>query len=185
MRSLLSALSLILLLAIIPRCATPVSQEVILCDPPQAEIHWGKTESSLEKTPLKTPNTRSVSAQKLESWCYQVRKTGYHDSQITCREEEGFRYLDFRLIPLRTEVTSEPPEAIIYCGPAQDRLERTDYRTPKTLTVKELPPSFRSSAWEDGYLQVKKEGYQDSEIIFLPRQQEDRKIHLKLVPVTR
>ena len=184
MRSLLYALSLILLLALIPRCASSVSQEVILCDPPQAEIYWGKTESSLEKTRLKTPNSRSISAPKWESWCYQVKKEGYRDSEITCRGEEGFRYLEFRLLPLKTAITSEPPEAIIYCGPTKDRLERTNYRTPRIITVKDLPTGY-GSAWEDWYLQVKKEGYQDSEIIFLPRQQTDHSIHFELTPVTR
>ena len=94
MTSLLPVLSLILLLAFLPGCASSVSQEVLLCDPPQAEIYWGKTENSLEKTRLTTPSSRSLSASKWESWCYQVKKEGYRDSEITCRGEEGFRYLD-------------------------------------------------------------------------------------------
>jgi len=184
MTSLHPVLSLILLLAFLPGCASSVSQEVILCDPPQSEIYWGKTENSLEKTRLTTPSSRSLSAPKWESWCYQVKKEGYRDSEITCRGEEGFRYLEFRLLPLKTAITSEPPEAIIYCGPTKDRLERTDYRTPRTITIKDLPTGY-GSAWENWYLQVKKEGYRDSEIISLPRQKDDRSIHFVLTPVAR
>jgi hypothetical protein len=183
-KSLFSALFLLLLLAFIPKCASSVSQEVIFCDPPQAEIYWGKTESSLEKTGLKTPNSRSISASEWESWCYQVKKEGYRDSEITCRREEGFRYLDFRLIPIKTVITSEPPGAIVYWGATNDRLERTDFRTPTIITVKDLPPGS-SADWKDWYFQVKKEGYQDSEVILLPRQRHDRDIHFQLTPDKR
>jgi hypothetical protein len=181
MRSLFSALLLILLLAFISGCASSVSQEVIFCDPPHADIYWGKTAASLESTGLKTPNSRSISASKLESWCYQVKKEGYHDSEIICRGAEGFRYLDFHLSPIKTVITSEPPGAIIYWGATKDRLERTDLRTPRIITVEDLPTD--SGADRKGrYFQVKMEGYQDSEIIFLPRQHQDRKIHFKLTP---
>lgn len=184
MKTLYLPLILLLLLGILSSCASSMSQEIILCDPPQAEIYWGKTESNLEKTGLKTPSSRSISGSNWESWCYQVKKNGYHDSEITCRGEEGFRYLDFRLIPLRTEITSEPTGAVIYWGPTKDRLERTDFRTPRIVTVEDLPTD-RGSDWEEWYFQVKKEGYQDSEIIFSPALQQDRNIHFKLVPVTR
>lgn len=170
-----------MLLAFISRCASPVSQEIIFCDPPQADIYWGKTEGSLENTGLKTPNSRTISAPKLESWCYQVKKEGYHDSEILCREEEGFRYLDFQLNPVKTVISSEPSGAIIWWGATKDRLERTDLRTPRTISVEDLP--FGSGVdWMEKYFQVKKEGYQDSEIIFLPRQQKDRNIHFELFP---
>lgn len=183
-RTPLVALAVITLSVFMAGCATYMSQEVILCDPPQAEIYWGKSESSLQKTQLKTPNSRSISASKLERWCYQVKKEGYHDSEITCREEEGFRYLDFRLIPLKTTITSEPPEATIYFGAAKERLERTDYRTPRIITVKELPAGY-GATWGVWCIQVKKEGFQDSETICSPRQTHDRTIHFVLRPSTR
>jgi hypothetical protein len=181
MRSLFSALSLILLLAFISRCASSVSQEAIFCNPPQADIYWGKTEASLERTGLKTPNCRSISAPKLESWCYQVKKKGYHDSEIICRGEEGFRYLDFHLIPIKAVITSEPPGAIIYLGARKDRLEQTGFRTPRIFAVEDLPTDSGADR-EGSYFQVKMEGYHDSEVIFLPRQQQDREIHFKLTP---
>ena len=184
MRTLISILLALLLLAFIPRCASPLSQEALFSDPPQAEIYWGKTQSSLEKTGLKTPNSRSLSASTLEGWCYQLKKSGYYDSEIACRGEEGFRYLNFHLIPIKTTITSEPPGAIVYWGATNDRLERTDFRTPTIITVKDLPPGS-SADWKDWYFQVKKEGYQDSEVILLPRQRHDRDIHFQLTPDKR
>jgi hypothetical protein len=50
--------------------------------------------------------------------------------------------------------------------------------------VKDLPTD-RGYDWGDGYFQVKKDGYQDSEIIFSPALQQDRSIHFQLPPATR
>jgi hypothetical protein len=184
MRNLFSILFLILILAFISRCASSTSQEIIFCDPPKADIYWGKTEGSLEKTGLTTPHSRSLSVSRWESWCYQVKKEGYHDSEIICRREEGFRYLDFKLTPLKTSITSEPSGAIVYWGPGRDQLERTDHRTPTTITSKDLSTES-GAAWDDWFFQVKKEGYHDSEVLFLPRKQHDRSIHFELTPVKR
>jgi hypothetical protein len=182
MRSLFSLQVVLLLLAFVSGCASPSSQEVIFCDPPQADIYWGKTEGSLEKTGLTTPHSRSISAPKWESWCYQVKKEGYNDSEILCRREESFRYLDFKLTPIQTSITSEPLGAVVYWGPRKDQMERTDHWTPSTITSKDLSTES-GAAWDDWYFQVKKEGYRDSEIIFLPRQRHDRTIHFELKPV--
>ena len=183
MRPFFSALFLlIVLLALLAGCATSPSQEIIVCNPPQADIYWGRTEADLEKTGFVTPHSRSVPFSKLESWCYQLRKEGYHDSEILCREEEGFRYLDIRLTPKKTVITSEPSGAVIYWGPGKDRLVRTDYRTPRTITIAEGRPFGYGAAWEDCYFQVSVEGYEDSEIIFLKRQPQDRSVHFELIP---
>ena len=153
-------------------------QEIITCDPPQAGIYWGKTESQLKKTGYKTPHSRTISGSNWEPWCYQVKKDGYHDSEIICREEEGYRYLDFQLVPLKTTITSEPPNAIIYWGPSKDQLERTEHRTPRTITAKE---HAGGASWKDWYFQVKKKGYHDSEVVFLPQQSRDRSVHFELI----
>jgi hypothetical protein len=184
MRNFFSILFLIVVLAFISSCASSTSQEIIFCDPPRADIYWGKTKGSLEKTELTTPYSRTLSASRLESWCYQVKKEGYHDSEIMCRRPEGFRYLDFKLVPLRTSITSDPSGAVVYWGPRKDRLQRTYYRTPTAITSKDLS-SESGAAWDDWFFQVKKEGYHDSEVVFLPRQQHDRSIHFKLTPIKR
>ena len=184
MKTIFSILSLVLIFAFVAGCASPTSQESIFCDPPKADIYWGKTEGNLQKTGLTTPHSRSISASKLESWCYQVRKEGYHDSEIVCREEEGFRYLEFRLTSIETSITSEPSGAIVYWGQRKDQMEETYHRTPTTITSKE-PSALGGAAWDDWYFQVKKEGYRDSEIIFLQRQQHDRSIHFELIPLPR
>jgi hypothetical protein len=184
MRSLLSILCLMLLLSFLSGCAGTTSQEIIFCDPPQADIHWGKTEDSLEKTGLTTPHTRSLSVPRWEKWCYQVKKEGYYDSAIECRSEESFRYLDFKLSPIKTTITSEPSGAVVYWGPSKDQLERTDHRTPSTITSRDLPAG-EGAAWDDWYFQLKKEGYHDSEVVFMRRQQQDRSVHFELMPVKR
>jgi len=153
-------------------------QEIITCYPPQATIYWGKTESQLKKTGYKTPHSRTISGSNWEPWCYQVKKNGYHDSEIICREEEGYRYLDFQLVPLKTTITSQPPDAIIYWGPSKDQLERTEHRTPRTITAKE---HAGGASWKDWYFQVKKKGYFDSEIVFQPQPSSDRSVHFELI----
>lgn len=184
MRNLFSILSLALLFAFTAKCASSISQEMIFCDPPTADIYWGKTEDSLKKTGLSTPHSGSISASKLESWCYQVKKEGYYDSTVVCREEESFRKLDFELTPIKTSITSEPSGAVVYWGPRKDQMEETYHRTPTTFSSKE-PSAASGAAWDDWYFQVKKEGYQDSEIMFLQRQQHDRSIHFELTPLPR
>jgi hypothetical protein len=153
-------------------------QEIVTADPPQAHIYWGKTESELKKTGYKTPFSRTTSGSNWESWCYQAKKEGYHDSAIVCREEEGYRNLNFRLAPRKTTITSQPPNAIIYWGPLKDQLERTEHRTPRTITVKE---HGGGASWKDWYIQVKKNGYNDSEVGFLPQQSSDRSVHFELI----
>lgn len=156
-------------------------QEIITCDPPQAHIYWGKTRSDLKETGHKTPYSRSTSGSHWEPWCYQVKKDGYHDSETICRQEEGYRYLDFRLVPLKTTITSQPPDAIVYWGASEEQISKTTYRTPRTVTVKDHPGG---ASWKDWYYQVKKEGYHDSEIVFMPRQADDRQIHIELKPLS-
>jgi hypothetical protein len=173
--------AIILLMPFISGCAGTL-QEIITCDPPQAHIYWGKTKSTLEKTGHKTPYSRSVSGSNWEPWCYQAKKDGYHESEIICREEEGYRYLDFRLAPFKTTITSEPPDATIYWGPSEEQIGKTTYRTPRTVTVKDHPDG---ASWKDWYYQVKKDGFHDSEIVFMPLQAEDRKIHIELEPLSR
>lgn len=159
-------------------CAGTI-QEIITCDPPHADIYWGKTTSNLEKTENKTPHSRSISAATWEGWCYQVKKEGYHDSEIICREEEGYRYLNFQLVPLKTSITSEPNGAMVYWGASEEGLYKTTYWTPETVTVKDVPSG---ASWKDWYYQVKKDGYHDSEIVFLPGNLEDRSVHFELEP---
>ena len=173
--------SIILLIPFFSACASTL-QEIITCDPPQAHIYWGKTKSALEKTGHKTPYSRTISGSSWEDWCYQVKKDGYHDSEIICRGEEGYRYIDFRLVPIKTTITSEPPDATIYWGASQEQIRKTMYRTPRTVTVKDHPDG---ASWKDWYYQVKKDGYYDSEIVFIPLQEDDRQIHIELKPLSR
>ena len=173
--------SIILLTPFVSACASTL-QEIITCDPPQAHIYWGKTTSALEKAGHKTPYSRSISGSNWEDWCYQVKKEGYRDSEVICRGEEGYRYLDFRLVPLKTTITSQPPDATIYWGPSEQQIGKTIHRTPRTVTVKD---HANGASWKDWHYQVKKEGYYDSEIVFMPLKANDRQIHFELKPLSR
>jgi hypothetical protein len=156
-----------------------IVQEIITCDPPQADIYWGKNPEQLFATGYKTPYSRSLHISAWESWCYQVKKDGYFDSEIVCRGKESYRYLDFFLPPLKTTITSDPPNATIYWGPSGDRLHRTVHKTPRSVIAKDTP---EGASWKDWYFQVRKEGYHDSEILFLPRQSKDRNAYYALKP---
>jgi len=160
---------------IITGCAGTL-REIITCDPPNGHIYWGKTQSELEDTGYTTPNSRSIPGAVWESWCYQVKKDGYHDSDIICKAEgDDYRHIDFKLKPLKTIITSEPPEAIIYWGTSKDGLKETIYTTPRVESNVR-----RGASWKDYYFQVKKEGYLDSEIVFQPRSSSDRYVHFQV-----
>jgi hypothetical protein len=77
-----------------------IIREIISSEPSGADIYWGKTKRLMMETGLKTPHTRSMYTDALESWCYQVKMQGYHDSKIECRPEEiGERKVNFILSP--------------------------------------------------------------------------------------
>jgi hypothetical protein len=153
------------------------SYQMITSDPPWADIYWGKTQTNLTKSPHMTPYSNTIAGKKWESWCYQVTRSGYHDSEIICREMETYRKVHFNLTPVETMVSSEPESAIIYWGPAKDQMYLTGYMTPHTEADVPL-----GASWKDWYFQVKKEGYLDSEVIFLPQASTDRRVHFVLKP---
>jgi hypothetical protein len=167
----------VLIVPYLAGCAS-ATYEVITCTPPQAEIYWGKTPSQLEVTGHRTPYSTSISGSSWESWCYQVKKEGYHDSDIICRQKGQYRNLDFYLVPLKTTIDSVPPGATIYWGPSAQQLTETKHVTPRTITVKDVA---NGASWKAWYYQVKKKGYDDSEIVFLPQQTSDRRLNFELV----
>ena len=100
----------ILMVVLIPGCTSTISErkpeekikETVVSEPHGADIYWGKTQSNLEKAGYKTPHSRSISAKALESWCYQVKKEGYYDSEAICSDKtSGNRYVHFELKPLK------------------------------------------------------------------------------------
>jgi hypothetical protein len=109
LRPMMSFLLIIFLFSLLGGCAGEL-REVITCTPPNADIYWGKTPSDLEKTEHTTPFSRTISGSEWEPWCYQVKKEGYHDSPIVCRDKERSRYVNFYLEPLMPTTTAEPPE---------------------------------------------------------------------------
>jgi|GEM_PF-7123535 len=156
-------------------------EEIIISDPPWADIYWGKSRQELVGPVGKTPHSRSMTGVKWEPFCYQVKKAGYHDSQIICKAgEKGDRYVHFNLKPLKLTVTSNPEGAGIYWGSSRDALKSTGFKTPHTDT-----DSDRGANWKSWYFQVKRAGYKDSEVAFRPRSDHDRRIHFVLTPLDR
>jgi hypothetical protein len=97
---------LLIVLFLFGGCAS-APLEVITCTPPHADIYWGPTPTELRKSGHKTPFSREISGSEWKPWCYQVKKEGYHDSQIVCREREKSRYINFNLDPLIPTSRSE------------------------------------------------------------------------------
>lgn len=169
----------VLIVPFLSGCAANI-YEVITGYPPQADIYWGKNPTNLEKTGYKTPYSRSLSEPSWGNWCYQIKKDGYRDSDIICRQKEAYRHLDFHLVPLKTTISSEPPDAIIFWGSAEDQLKKTIHQTPH----QEYNVS-NGASWKDWYFQVKMKGYNDSGIVFLPQQSSDRHVLFELKPIAR
>jgi len=149
-------------------CSSTV-YETIKSDPLEAHIYWGKTSSDLEKSGYKTPYTKAIPESKLEPWCFQLQKDGYHKSDIYCRENELSWLVDYKLIPLKTTITSEPPDATIYWGPAKDQIGKTEYVTPHIES-----DVYLGASWKKWHFQVKKDGYHDSVIVFKPEMESDQ-----------
>ena len=177
MKNKIYSLVILLLILLISGCTHHV-QEVILSSPPGGDIYWGKSESEMVKTGRQTDSVRSMAGEEWESWCYQVIREGYLPSEIACRPAgEVYRTIQFNLTRINTFITSEPSNAEIYWGPSKDHLTKTGYLTPLTENRMHIDARYK-----DWYFQVKKEGFKDSEIIFLPRAKEDREIHFVLDP---
>ena len=154
--------------------------ETIKSDPSQADIYWGKTSSNLEKSKYKTPFTRSLPESKLEPWCFLVKKDGYHKSNIYCRDKELSWLVNVKLVPLKTEITSEPPGATIYWGVAKEKIYKTEYLTPHIESDVNL-----GANWKDWSFQVKRNEYKDSPIVVKSKEEGDRHVHFDLIPAKR
>lgn len=145
--------------------------------PPGAEILWGKAGSDLQESGFTTPHTRTFSESDKEPWCYQVKKAGYHDSEVYCRDLEISMFVDIDLTPIKTIITSAPPGASIFWGPSMQEVSMTGYTTPHEEADTKL-----GASWKDWYFQVKKDGFNDSEINFRPEERVDRYVNFALTP---
>ena len=131
-------LLIIFLFPLLGGCAGEL-REVITCTPPNADIYWGKTPSDLEKTEHTTPFSRQISGSEWEPYCYQVKKEGYHDSPIVCRDKERSRYVNFYLEPLMPTTTAEPPEDSFREPPEQKPEEAEQARQGQKVSPEAKP----------------------------------------------
>ena len=162
-------LLIFLILPLLAGCAS-APLEVITCTPPHADIYWGPSPTELKKTGHKTPFSREISGSEWESWCYQVRKDGYHDSQIVCRDREKSRYINFNLDPLMPTTPPETEAVITPREPSQDELEKSKQVIPEkeSVAIKETSRKVDSP-------QAKKERSQDTRIASKPQPSKKQK----------
>jgi hypothetical protein len=154
--------------------------EVVTSEPYNAEIYWGESEETLEKSGVMTPYSTIHRGMALESRCFQVKKDGYHESEINCRPDEDYRHVHFDLRPLTTMITSDPPGATILWGPTREDLEQTEYETPFAVKADKA-----RAGWKDWYFKVQKDGYPEPEIVFLAQEPTDRQVHFDLKGLVR
>lgn len=160
-------------------CAQRQIYEGIYSSPEDGLIIWGKTPSEMTNSEKLTPSGRYVTGDQWESWCYQVIKAGYLPSETVCRPDgETNRKVTFKLREIKTSISSDPPGAEIYWGPSKDHLTKADRLTPWQEDRVKIGANYKG--W---YFQAKKEGYRDSEILFLANTTSDRDVHFTLVPV--
>ena len=162
-------LLIFLILPFLPGCAS-APLEVITCTPPHADIYWGQSPTELKKTGYKTPFSREISGSEWEPWCYQVKKDGYHDSHVVCRDKEKSRYINFNLDPLMPTTPPEPESAAPDRVPAEEKEKKTEQVAPES----ERLPSKEVSRKADSP-QVKKEVPQDTKIVSKPQVSEKQK----------
>ena len=196
-------LSLFLTIMIAAGCTTIKTS--VTSDPSGAKIFWGPTKSDLEWDGKVTPYEEShdVFLAEWKAGCVQVKKDGYQDSEVVCRpKEQRDRHVHFVLKPKARQVThhitSDPPGAEIFwgfnestmaslgpgklTGKFKNFIDKYHFFTPVTpyehrfeAPFGKIPPSC---------YQVKKEGYQDSEVICKHQgDREDLDFHFVLHPL--
>ena len=92
----------LLLIIIIASGCEYVIKHQITSDPTGAVIYSGPDAQSLQKRNAVTPQIQSYTDidAHWKPWCYQVKKKGYWDSKITCKEMGNIgqdRYVHFVL----------------------------------------------------------------------------------------
>ena len=88
----LSAIILITFLFMNFGCSKTI-YETIRSNPSQADIYWGESSSKLINSGNKTPYSNSFPESKLEHMCFQLKKEGYQNSPIYCREKNELSFL--------------------------------------------------------------------------------------------
>jgi hypothetical protein len=100
-------LSVLLILPILcfVGCAGNI-KEVITSNPIGADIYWGRSQKDLVKSGHVTTYSGGVSGSGDDSWCYQVKKEGYQDSEIICVPQRSMvQTVHFDLKPLISKKT--------------------------------------------------------------------------------
>ena len=77
-------------------------KDYISSNPSDANVYWKMKSSDEIVGPIgKTPFSRTISEEKIRFRCYQVKKDGYYDSNVTCRyAKNDDRHFHFDLKPI-------------------------------------------------------------------------------------
>ena len=93
----LSKVSLTLVILLLSSCMQSIKYTTIISMPSCASIYAGETRDNLVKIEGETPIQYKARG-FWKSWCYQVKKDNYIDSDIKCLpEKHGSRYIHFIL----------------------------------------------------------------------------------------
>jgi len=114
-------------------------KESVTSNPSGAEIIWGKTKEGMVHTQFTTPFSKHIEASSWESWCYQVKKECYFDSEVVCRPEDiGDRNVNFELRPLEITIGLPFQDWDIYWGPSPQELVLSGFKTPQVINCAEI-----------------------------------------------
>ena len=154
-------LSFLFFTALVCQGCASTYKERITSNPSGANIYWGYSQSSFVDTDYVTPFERSIYGKPWEARCYQVRKKGYHDSEILCKSlETGDRLMHFDLTPHPVE--GAKPEALLEANEKKTLDTKEKYGVTARATgillaqaVKEIKPSEHGPAVQyiEKYLQ--------------------------------
>ena len=111
--------------------------ETIKSNPSQADIYWGESSSNLIKSGNKTPYYSSFPESKIEHKCFQLKKEGYQNSTIYCRNKNELSFLiNVDLIPVDMTPTKQDFEEdkLLQMGSKKSQVTIAwDYGTPKNI----------------------------------------------------
>ncbi len=135
----------VLLAPFIQSCATAY-KESITSDPPGADIYWGYSQSHFVDTEYTTPFERSLYGKMWEARCYQVKKSGYYDSEVICKPREtGNRTIHFSMRSKPLEKV-EPPETEEQVAVITNSKITEESRVSLREAIKEKTPSLAGPA---------------------------------------
>ena len=164
-------------------CPKKTIIQKLISTPKGANIYWGTNERSLIDSGKTTPfiEKKIECDPKFDNLYVQLKKKGYDDSEVKYfPSSSSSRNMVFKLSEciqstITQKILSTPSKAIVYFGTDRNLLKCSGKATPLSENIRDCNPEF-----QDLYVQVKKNGYADSEILFLPSSKTNRQLEFTL-----